>query len=130
MKTLTILLLSLSATAQTYTSTGDLILPRAQINIIANDLKLLPYVMQDNDSLRASVIELGTMLQDAERDFEKMRLSLETVTQERENALSEAWTLEADNRVLIATQKKWYNSRWIPFIAGCVGGGYLVSRFK
>ena len=76
MKTLTILLLSLTANAQTYTPTGDIILPRAQINIIAHDLKLLPYVMQDNDSLRASVIELGTMLQDAEREFEKMRVVL------------------------------------------------------
>ena len=130
MKTLTILLLSLSATAQTYTPTGDLILPRAQINIIANDLKLLPYVMQDNDSLRASVIELGTMLQDAEREFEKMRVALVEAQQLERNATDEAYKLMADNRVLIATQKKWYNSRWIPFIAGCVGGGYLVSRFK
>ena len=103
MKTLTILLLSLTATAQTYTPTGDLILPRAQINIIANDLKLLPYVMQDNDSLRASVIELGTMLQDEEREFEKMRVALAEAQQLERNATEEAHKLEIDNATLKAT---------------------------
>ena len=124
-KFVTILLLSLSATAQTYTPTGDLILPRAQINIITNDLKLLPYVMQDNDSLRASVIELGTMFQDAEREFEKMRLSLETVTQERENALEESYKLIADNRVLIAQKRHWYKNPWIYLAIGFATGLYI-----
>jgi len=121
----TIILLTLatfSMSAQTFRKDGDLILPKPQIQKIADSLR-------KHEKCEPAKQKLLRIIREQDLSLIRVLDSLEVLRQERDNLYEEGLKLQFDAGQLNEANK-WYRNRWLWMGIGAAFGGWMVNYVK
>lgn len=123
-----VLAFSFTASAQQFTPDGKYyLMPIEQVPIIANDLK---YLRHEVDTLRIMVKDCSQDVINMELKYNESEAKRETLRQERDNALEEAWKMEKESAVLRSKKPSFWSNKWLWFGIGFAAGSYGVIQIS